>query len=192
MGLLTTDDFSNGFFKLLLDKFGKIRLEQYLIEFDDDQFLAPLFGKDEYAKYKADLDGNFIPQTAPYTTVFNALCDEVDPCDYICKLRYDHGKLNHECKELLISKGIKDMLKGFVYYNYLYDPKAQQTPVGVAILDSANSNAATDDQIASEAEARWNRSIHTYRSIQKYIAANETDFPDFAGFPMYFKMEGIF
>lgn len=189
MGLLQQSDFDDGYYCLPGDKFSK--LPAFLTEFNDDSILMPMFGLAEYVKYVADLDVLFVPQTAPYTTIFNKLQVEID--HYLCcALPYPEHKTNRHCKELINTIGIRDMLKGFVYYEFLVTFPFQKTPTGNKMMLSANSTATTDTQNNSDAEARFNRSVTTYRQLQNYMCANEVDFPDFAGFTKDYKMEGIF
>ena len=80
---------------------------------------------------------------------------------------------------LIESKGIIDMLKGFVYWNYYAEDYASVSAVGNTVKDGENSTRASD--IEANLYTRYNTSVKTYQAIQTYILANLDVYPTFKG-----------
>jgi len=134
-------------------------LQDYLDE-KEPMYLKDLLGCDLYDLYVADLDVNEIPQTAPYTTIFNPICND-DDCDQ------------------KRSRGIKEMLKGFMYFEYVRDQHQINSSIGVS-----RSKGVASDMIlpgSSIINKPYNLAVKDYQAIQYYICQNMTDFPTYEG-----------
>jgi len=177
MPLLTTDDFRTGFHALPLDKYNQ--LQSYIDKFEP-LILCQLFGSELYDLYVADLvDG--VPQSPRFLEVFNPFCKTVQ-IKYCCwKGIWEYDYESRWCEELLQSEGIKEMLKGFIYFNYLPQLGNQQTPVGLTRKKVAASDMLSDKQVGRDAEQKLNQAIISYQAIQKFMCYNHDVYPEFDG-----------
>ena len=134
-------------------------LHEYLDE-KEPEYLTDLLGCDLYALYEADLDVNGVPQTAPYTTIYEPLC------------------IDDDCGQNR-SRGIKEMLKGFMYFEYVREQHEINSSIGM----SKSKGIASDLLLPASTTIKrpYNRSINDYQNIQYYICQNETDFPTYKG-----------
>ena len=71
---------------------------------------------------------------------------------------------------MLISEGIKEMLKGFIYFEYAKDLSNQMTPYGNVKPTAENSEVVST--LFSMMYTRYNEAINSYRSIQRYLRFN--------------------
>jgi hypothetical protein len=65
------------------------------------------------------------------------------------------------------SEGIKEMLKGFIYFEYVKDLSNQMTPIGLVKPDNENSTVA--NTLFSMMYTRYNEAIRSYNSIRDFI-----------------------
>ena len=72
---------------------------------------------------------------------------------------------------MIESRGILDMLKGFIYFEYAKDLMNQQTPFGNVQQTTENSKVRT---LQTMMFARYNESITTYQNIRNFILLNST------------------
>jgi hypothetical protein len=84
------------------------------------------------------------------------------------------------CNHVMISKGIKTMLLGFIYYEYSITEMVTQFGTGGA---GRNKNeAATTDMIPpAQVYKRYNDAVDTARAIQSKVLENTDDYPTFKG-----------
>ena len=83
------------------------------------------------------------------------------------------------CGKIYQSKGIRYMLTGFIYFNYVTDLRTQQTLGGA--VSKANENSGVATHVQSLAWQRYNESVYTYEAIQAFIRENKVDYPTFRG-----------
>ena len=185
MGLLTTSDFNSGYHKLSINKYGD--LAEYITKFED-RYMCRMLGEELYSLYLADLDPACVPQSSRFLEIFNSFCKEVNNLGWCC---YHNYPTRDCCTELLESEGIKEMQKGFVYWEYIINQPNQQSPVGPVKKLGANSEALDNTENAHLARSRWNRAVETFDAIQKYICNNLDVYPEFKGFPLAYKFPGI-
>ena len=132
------------------------KVTPYILEYEK-KYLRELLGADLYTLFAADVTG-VLPVTAKYLTIFNEINSDED------------GFLLH-------SDGMKKMLLGFVWYEYVAGTMHQHTNTGVvANVNEISLNAQND-----LAHKMYNKSIDTFRAIQYYIMQNTSDYPDFKG-----------
>lgn len=84
-----------------------------------------------------------------------------------------------ECGTLWISKGIIDMLTGFIYFDYQRDAYTQQTIGGAQKNQGENSTNAS--HMMAMLHGRYAEALNTYEAIQAYIKQNPTVYPEFQG-----------
>ena len=96
--------------------------------------------------------GSGTPTEARFLTIWNSLS-------------FDHSN------NIYVSDGIKVMLKGFIYYEFLKDSINQMTPIGNVKPIGENSDRAST--LYTTMYSRYNDAVKSSRVIQKYIDLNE-------------------
>jgi len=165
MAILTIDDFENGRYSIPVNPTQETDLMDKIV-FVENKYLPRLFGVELYDLFIADLvlpvEGE--PTAPRFVKVFNA---------------FNYQQEGH-CEKLVRSEGIKEMLKGFVYYLYTRDVVSRITTVGIKKTKSENSENIT--AIKHDITGRFNDSVRTFKAIQFYICDNdEFDYPEFKG-----------
>jgi len=158
MGLFVTINDFTGKFALSTGMYANTNIQSYIDRYEDI-YLTELLGVKLYNLFIADLVSN-VPVTAKYTKIFNAFKEELDI-------------------RLIISKGMKDMLVGFIYFEYMKDSVTQTTPIGVVKQSTENS---TPISAHTPIYLRYNESVKNYRAIQDYIMQNLSTYPLFRGY----------
>ena len=124
-----------------------------------NEYIYKLLGVDLGVLFLADLDANGVPQTAPYTTIFNPIVQDVDGV-------------------ILNSKGIKYYIKMIIWFYYTRNNNTEITNAGNRISESQNSAPLNDPSAIAK---NYNKGIQTGRMIQWYINENSADFPLYNG-----------
>ena len=162
MAILTTDDFKNGRYIIPVVGQQKTDLELYIdrIEFE---YLPKLFGKDLYDLFLADLllptAGE--PTDPRFEKVFYPFIAQPDATLYE-------------------SWGIKEMLKGFIYYHFIADDTSRVTTIGIKISIGENSNNVS--AIHHDILCRFNDSVATMCSIQWWMSIEDKEnYPEYKG-----------
>jgi hypothetical protein len=158
--ILTTSDFV-GKYELHTGMYVQSKLQNY-IDIYEPMYLRHLFGIELYNQFIGDLSGN-IPQSPNFLTVFNPLSEDSGSSFYT---QWGVSYWN----SMLISEGIKEMLKGFIYFEYAKDLSNQMTPYGNVKPISENSEVVST--LFSMMYTRYNEAINSYRSIQRYLRFN--------------------
>ncbi len=124
---------------------------ELFIEKYEPYYLVRLLGADLKALFYADLTATTpqVPQTSPYTDIFNPF--EIDDGD---------------C--LYISEGIKQMLVQLIYFHYTREQPYKNTQSGMVDPNAENSNKA----MSFNDIAAYNQGISNYQIIQWYICDN--------------------
>ena len=156
MAILQASDFANKF-EIHTNGVNLLKVTSY-IERYEESYIIDMLGVELGELFLADLEE---PTPDPiYTFLY-------EPFNY----QNDY--------EILKSRGLVDMLLGFIYFEYLRDMKVQQTiniPVKVKGQNSDRANTLNMGLFE-----RYNDSIVTYQAIQKYICENTEDYPTFKG-----------
>lgn len=142
---LDTEDFINKF-ELSTGMFVMNKMTAY-IERYEKEYLVNLLGVDLYNEFMADLNMG-LPESPNFVALYDAINED----------------WNHT---IITSRGIVDMLTGFVYFEYAKDLINQQTPFGNVNPKSENSQVAST--IYNMMYNRYNESVRSYTNIQKYI-----------------------
>ena len=146
MSIIQVTDFANGKFIIPTNPMQTTDLQTYI---DDAQrsFLVQLLGVELYDLFIADLVNN-VPQSARFIKIFDPFNDQTNDV-------------------LTISDGMKEMLKGFVYYLYLRDLVNRATTTG--LTKSLPENADNVSGVWYDLNRRYNESVETYKVIQNYM-----------------------
>lgn len=137
---------------------------QLYIDRYEKTYLIKLFGCDLYDSYEAD------PNTARFLALLNPLC------------------IQDACSDILESKGLKDMLLGFVYFVYSQDNKVKNTSSGPVITNNENSRETTG--VEANPESRWNESIDSYQAMQYLMKNDPSTYPEYSGTELEYSFFG--
>jgi len=139
------------------------KLQEYIDRYEP-RYLKQLLGVELYNEFVSDLSSN-VPQSPNFIKIFNPLSEDVGS--------YIYGwNTHHLINSILDSEGIKEMLKGFIYFEYAKDLYNQMTPYGQVKPKSENSEIT--NTLFSLMYTRYNEAIRTYSAIQEYIVLNRT------------------
>jgi hypothetical protein len=147
---LTINDFT-GKYQLSTGMYDVDKLQNYIDKYEK-RYLIELFGAKLYDEFISDLSVLNVPKSPNFLKVFNPFYENVT------------------LRQLIISEGIKEMLKGFVYFEYSKDLINQMTPYGNVRPISENSEPVST--LYSMIYTRYNEAIKTYKAIQTYIQVN--------------------
>jgi len=105
--------------------------------------------------------------------------DGVDNLDPIYEKLYNPFNYQDSCDRIWQSKGVKEMLLGFIYFEWF------ATHSVAVVLDGQRENESENSKVASSLktnnEKRYNDAVKTYRAIQAYINDNMDIYPEFKG-----------
>lgn len=157
MGLIIdTDDFTNGKYKVSQTVYSDLA---YYIARYEKNYLCELLGAELADLFIADLTAQ-VPVTAKYLSLFNAF-------------REDDGD------KLRISTGIKDMLLGFIWFEYTRDLFAK------TYINGISKNQGESSEVIGFPEnymyQAYNEAVKTYNNIQWYIDENSDDYLEYNG-----------
>lgn len=147
---LTVNDFT-GKYQLSTGMYDVTKLQDYITKYEK-RYLIELFGANLYDEFMSDLTVLNVPKSPNFLKVFNPFYENVT------------------LRQLIISEGIKEMLKGFIYFEYSKDLINQMTPYGNVRPISENSEPVST--LYSMIYTRYNEAIKTYKAIQTYIQIN--------------------
>jgi hypothetical protein len=160
--IVQVSDFKVGKYELHSGIYDVPRIQAYIDKYEK-RYLTELLGGDLFALFEADLTlGAGVPTEARFTAIFEALTTDLTWC-------------------ILYSEGMKEMLMGFIYYEYTKDEIVQMTPVGNVRPVGQNSEVA--GSLYTQIYNRYNDSVRTYKAIQGYIWKNpeKYDYSEFNG-----------
>ena len=79
----------------------------------------------------------------------------------------------------MVSNGIKEMLLGFIYFEFVKTQSVHNTTTGNVIAQNEVSVQA--DWNSTEVYNNYNEAINSYRAIQIYINENSSIYPEYNG-----------
>jgi len=168
MNILSVSDFTaKGKFELHTGMFDVPRVQDYIDRFEK-KYLITLLGATLYDLFEVDLVlGAGTPTEPRFIKIFNALGIDDAGC-------------------VIYSEGFKEMLKGFVYFEYIKDQVNQTTSIGLVLPNGENSDRATT--LYSMMYTRYNEAAASHKAIQRYICLNPDsyDYSEFNGNPKGF------
>jgi hypothetical protein len=167
--ILDIDDFEFGQFEIALDPEQEADLETYIDDVEAE-YLPKLFGKELYDLFV--VDWNTAPVGTPTAPRFSMV--------------YDPFVEQNDCV-MIQSKGMVEMLKGFVYYLFIRDQITRSTTMGVDSFLGENVEAKT--AIQHDTTRRYNDGVDTFKTIQYYMSTfNPKDFtyPEYKGVDLSF------
>lgn len=165
--MLTTSDFT-GYYKLPFDNNSKAVVED-LIQRKEFEYLVALLGYTLYLEFINDLGSNPEPTQQKFKDIFGYLFEK----DNVVGLASNGG--------VMASSGIKDMMKGIVYYHFANEFSVDATQVGFKTNKNENSESLKPNIGLEMIEDRYNKAIDNYKAIQSFIKNNLTIYPTFDG-----------
>ncbi len=163
MAIVSAGDFT-GKHRIVLNGYKEEDFAEYIDRYEAI-YLVKVLGKELYDLFIADL-----AETSPdpiYTKIDEPFIEQL------------------ECGKILDSKGVKDLLKGFIYFHWQTDSAVQQTIIGGKRQKGELSNDPTNN-IGSIWD-RWNEAVKTVRAIQEYCHENLDVYPTFKGIHFSYK-----
>ncbi len=155
------DDFT-GKYELHTGMYDQAKLLEY-IQIYEEQYLIDLFGATLYDEFINDLDNSNYPESPNFQKVFDPFHLDNTSNGFLTS----YNTYNN----VIVSKGILDMLKGFIYFEYVKDTANQITSQGQKIPQGENSLTATT--LYNMMYTRYWEALKTYRAIQWYIYRNQ-------------------
>ena len=161
MGFYINRDDFKGKFEIHQGMYDLNNIDFYIEKYEL-RYLVEMLGVELYNSYYADA---------------NAQPDHI-PTDPLFKFIYEPFQYQDSFQgyDILYSYGIKEMLLGFVYFEYQKDLITQNTLAGTVTQKSENSNGATITLYG-----KYNDAVKTYQAIQYYILKNSGSYPQFRG-----------
>ncbi len=158
---ITIADFSvGGKFELHTGAYDVARLQYYIDKYEK-RYLTELLGVDLYNEFEADVTlGGGTPTEPRFIEIFEPL-----QVDYNWTILY--------------SDGMVEMLKGFIYYEYIKDQISQMTPIGM--VTPSGENSRDSNSLYYQMYTRYNDAVRMYKAIQEFITNNSSDYDEFNG-----------
>lgn len=158
---ITPENFKIGRFCIAVNVHKENDLQSYIDTFEKI-YLQDLLGCELYDLFIADLDASGMPQTPIYINIYQAFC-----IDY------------RGCGNKVRSEGMVQLLKEFIYFEYVRNQKVANSNGGNVV----NINEASRETVSFETDIydAYNNGIKNYKAIQFYICENSTDYPTYNG-----------
>lgn len=124
----------------------------------ESSYLIKLLGLELYNLFIADLTSQ-VPVTQRFLDIFNKI-EIQEPC-------------------LMINTGMKNMLLGFLWFEYARENKYIHT--GTGVQHASTNDSETPDFTNELAYKQYNDAVRGYKVIQQYILKNSSTYPEFKG-----------
>lgn len=147
-------------------------LQAYIDRYEK-RYLIDLLGCDLAELFIADLFGG-VPQDPIYQAIYEEIC--VDLTEGFNSIYY--GTCGCKPKRI-ISRGMKSMLMGFIFFEFMRDQPFQKGNTGVTVGMAENSEYAPFSKWGID--QYYNESISDYQNIQYFIYENQEDYSQFNG-----------
>lgn len=159
MNLITKVGDFTGKYELHKGAYVQTKLQAYIDKYEP-RYLKELFGVTLYNDFYSDLvlvNGNYVPQSPNFTFLFEPFAEDTT------------------LYRMLISDGIKEMLLGYIYFEYAKDLYSQQTVYGAVNQLPELSNPTST--LSSLMYTRYNESVRTMNAIRNWIMLHYNDMP---------------
>ena len=147
--IVQISDFT-GYYQIAQNCYGSEQFQSYIDKYEE-YYLCKLLGSELKNDLIADLvDG--VPQNPEYLEWFDPFCEDI-VMSCTCE------------KKTIQSIGVKNLLTGFIYYEYVSTTHISNTPTGNTVSKVDTSNKV--DFIANErdAEKRYNDSVFSFHAV---------------------------
>ena len=175
MSFLKQSDFKG---PLKISKNDLSDIQDYLDVFENE-YLTDLLGCDLFDQFIADLDINLVPQTARFISIYNAFCIDLD---FSCNINRHYNPEFIDCICLTDrnkSRGIFEMLKGFMFFEFVRDSDKGHSSIGTTKAKPSASRLVKPS--ATGIIRAYNHSLKDYWNIQYFISQDEDLYPEYNG-----------
>ena len=155
-----------GKYHIAKDEYTEENLDQYIKD-NEKKYMRCLLGDSLYVEWIGDLlptsiDVPQLPQQQRFLDLLN-------------------GGITYQdsYKKTVLYEGVRSMLLGFVYSEFLPDNWSRHTVTGNAKSNRDVSELTTPNQTVIQAEKRFNDSVNYYQAAQQYIKRNTSTFPEY-------------
>ncbi len=163
MAIVSVEDFT-GKFRVVLNGYKEEDFAEYIDRYEAI-YLVKTLGKELYNLFIADLAE--VAHDPIYTKINEPFIEQ------------------SECGKILDSKGVKDLILGFIYFHWQTDSAVQQTIIGGKRQKGELSNDPQNNK--GSIWDRWNEAVQTARAIQEYCNENLDVYPTFKGILFSYK-----
>jgi hypothetical protein len=158
--IVSISDFT-GKYALSKGLYDNAKLQDYIDRYEP-RYLKELLGVTLYNQFMNDLIGG-VPQSPNYEKIFYPMSEDYNMYFY-------SWQTYNSVNTIIDSEGIKEMLKGFIYFEYAKDLYNQMTPYGMVKPMAENSEVT--NTLFSLMYTRYNEAVRTFTAIQEYITVN--------------------
>ena len=155
--LIDSDDFLTGRLLIAQGTEEETTLTAF-IDMYEEPFLYEMLGVTMYEAFKADLVDQ-VPTDADYLIIYNIFNKMISDT-------------------IVTSKGMKEMLKSYIYSLYISKQSVVNTTVGNVINEN---EVSVMNNNTFDVAVYYNEAVMTFTAIQVYIENNETIFTDYKG-----------
>lgn len=160
--ILKFSDFEAGRFAIASNQYTEEDFLDYAEEFEQN-YIEDLLGVELGNLFLSDLiDG--VPQEPRFQTIFN-------------RLSFDFEEGN--ARGIVRSEGIKRMLQGFVWSEYVKDQNIRNTIAGS--VQQQVEVAKVVEHWKAQFTDRYNSSLLSFKAIQTYVMSEKETYPEFNG-----------
>jgi len=155
--LINVQDFK-GFYNISQNCYDKKDLESYIDTFQQE-FLCKLLGNQLANELMAELEAKncVLPLNSPYQYLFDKKCIGCGSC------------CGCGCDEQGFYIGLKEVLLGLFYYEYIVQQAHQNTITGFVNGQNETSSKVSNLNVVRLAEQRYNRSVLSIEALQSSI-----------------------
>jgi hypothetical protein len=158
--IVSISDFT-GKYALSKGIYDNAKLQDYIDRYEP-RYLRELLGVTLYNEFMNDLVGG-VPQSPNFVKIYEPLSE-----DY--SMYFYSWQTFNSVNTIIDSEGIKEMLKGFIYFEYAKDLYNQMTPYG--LVKPVAENSEVTSTLFSLMYNRYNEAVRTFTAIQEYIIVN--------------------
>jgi hypothetical protein len=180
MAFLTYSDFASGKFRISQTIDSQTDLTAYITKYEK-RYLQDLMGITMYNAFIASLSSN-VP-TGVYLTIYNPFAEDNENSGFVFQALDGSIRESVEAgvslQPIVRSEGMKEMLKGFIYFEYTRDQPVKNTPNGN--MQAEGENAISLSHLKAGIAEKYNEAVANYEAIQWYIREHSEDYPDFNG-----------
>jgi hypothetical protein len=156
MAFVDVSNFASGFNKVAYNEQTIADLSSFITD-KEDLILTELFGEELYSAFKVGVSGS----VTKYLKLKNPFIDQLQSC------------------RVIQSKGVAEMLAGFIYFDYSRFQATAPTVFGRVTPKGENSNVASFN--VGLITEKYSKALDTYEAIQLYILDNLNLYPEFNG-----------
>lgn len=152
------------------------------IEKYEEKYLQQLMGVELFKLFKVAVSSpNSVPPTDPiYLAIYDPIAEDELTSNVFYPFYFLYDYCAPSCDRIRLSNGLREMLLGFIYFEYMRDQSYKPTSGGIVKNKNENSREASFDE--NGIKNRYNDAIDSYHTIQWYLFKRKTtDYPKFNG-----------